>query len=159
NASSSWNRPENAEQIDNERLSIRRQCRRHICSFMDRHRNIDCVRGQHRDHSDEKNQKSIRQCFKFHRPSGLYFFRNVAVQLRTIVIGVLPALVALDSGRGMRNRCPSGETAKKCDGPACANLRTVYPESKRGRGTDDSNFDSVALITTEYIFPEEIESR
>src|SRR5215813_484833 len=66
-ASTSWNRPQNAEQIDGERLSIRRQCRSHICSFMDRQSHINGVRGKRRDYSNEKDQKCIGERFKFHR--------------------------------------------------------------------------------------------
>jgi hypothetical protein len=77
-----------------------------------------------------------------------------------MVIGeFVPAPVTLDSGRGIRNRWPSAETANALDRPVWANLKTVYPESNRSRGTEDSNFDPVALIATENILPELFVSR
>src|SRR5262249_40429343 len=65
-ASTSRNSPQHSEQIDDERPSIRRQCCRHIRSFMDRQSHIDGVRGQHRDRSNKKNQKCVGKGFEFH---------------------------------------------------------------------------------------------
>ena len=62
--------------------------------------------------------------------------------------------VTLDSGRGMRNRWPSGETAKVCQWVGWPEApRLPYPESNKGRGAVDSIAVPVALIPTETIFP------
>ena len=72
----------------------------------------------------------------------------------TTVIGVLlSSPVRLDSGRGMRNRWPSAETANVFQLPVWLKERLTYPVSNSGRGVENSSVAPAALTPAEINFP------